>query len=93
MTNFKSEVGDSVFLKVAPMRGVMRFAKEGKLSLLYVGLFEVIERIGEVAYRLAFPLVLSRLYDVFHVSMPEKYLRDPSHVLSYESWHVDPKLT
>ena len=87
------EVGDSLFLKVAPMRDVMRFSKKGNLSPRYVGPFEVTERIGEVAYRLALPLALSRLHDVFHVSMLKKYLHDPSHVLSYESLDVDPKLT
>ena len=71
----------------------MRFGKKGKLSPRYVGLFEVIERIGEVAYRLALLPVLSRLDDVFHVSMLKKYLHDPCHVLSYESLDVDPKLT
>ena len=71
----------------------MRFGKKGKLSPRYVGPFEVIERIGEVAYRLALPPALSRLHDVFHVSMLKKYLHDLSHVLSYKSLDVDPKLT
>ena len=53
----------------------------------------MIERIGEVAYRLALPPALSRLHDIFHVSMLKKYVHDPSHVLSYESLSVDPKLT
>ena len=86
------KVGDKVFLKVSPMRGVMRFGKNGKLSPRYVGPFEVIERIGEVASRLALPPMLSKLHDVFHVSMLKKYLHDPSHVLNYESLDVDPKL-
>ena len=87
------EVGNSIFLKVAPIRGVMRFGKKGKLSPRYIGLFEVIERINEVAYRLALSPALSGLHDVFHVSMLKKYLHDPSHILSYESLDVDPKLT
>ena len=87
------EVGEQVFLKVSPMRGTMRFGKKGKLSPRYVRPFEVIKRIGEVAYRLALPPALSKLHDVFHVSMLKKYLHDPSHVLSYESLDVDPKLT
>ena len=71
----------------------MRFGKKGKLSSPYVGPCEVIECIDEVAYRLALPPELSRLHDVFHVSMLKKYLHDPSHVLSYESFDVDPKWT
>ena len=71
----------------------MRFGKKGKLSPRYIGSFEIIECIGEVAYRLALPPALSRLHDVFHVSMLKKYFHDPSHVLSYESLDVDLKLT
>ena len=73
------------------MRGVMRSRKKGKLSTRYVRPFEIIERIGEVAYR-ALPPALSTLHDVFHVFVPRKYLHDPSHVLSYESLEVDPKM-
>ena len=71
----------------------MRFGKKGKLSPRYVGPFEIIECISEMAYRLALPLALSRLHDVFHMSMQKKYFHDLSHVLSYESLDVDPKLT
>ena len=57
------------------------------------GPFEVIECIGEVAYRLALSPALVRLHDVFHVSMLKKYLHDPTHVLSYEYLDIGPKLT
>ena len=49
------EVGDSVFLKVAPMKGVLRFGRKGKLSPRFIGPFEILERIGPMAYRLALP--------------------------------------
>ena len=63
------EVGVHVFLKVMLKRGVVRFGKRGKLSLRYIGPFEVLERVGTVAYRLALPSSLSGVHTVFHVSM------------------------
>ena len=59
----------------------MRFGKSGKLSPWFIGPFEILERIGEVAYRLALPPQLSGVHDVFHVSMLQQYEPDPSHVL------------
>ncbi|TYK02180.1 ty3-gypsy retrotransposon protein [Cucumis melo var. makuwa] len=78
------DVGDKVFLKVAPMKGVLRFERRGKLSPRFVGPFEILERIGPVAYRLALPPSLSAVQDVFYVSMLRKYVSDPSHVVDYE---------
>ena len=62
-------MGDQVFLRISPWKGVLRFRKKGKLSPCYVGPYEIVERIGEVAYRLRLPLELARIHDVFHVSM------------------------
>ncbi|KAL0554363.1 hypothetical protein IC582_008282 [Cucumis melo] len=87
------EVGDKVFLKVAPMRGVLRFERRGKLSPRFVGPFEILERIGPVAYRLALPPSLSTVHDVFHVSMLRKYVPDPSHVVDYEPLEIDENLS
>ncbi|KAA0032783.1 putative Retrotransposon protein [Cucumis melo var. makuwa] len=81
--DLKFDVRDKVFLKVAPMKGVLRFEKKGQLSPCFVGPFEILERIGHVAYRLASPLSLSTVHDVFHVSMLRKYLSNPSHVVDY----------
>ena len=67
------EVGDKVFLKASPLRKVLRFGKKGKLSPRFIGPYEVLERIGLVAYRLALPPELAKLYDVFHMSMLRKY--------------------
>ena len=82
------EIEDKVFLRVAPMKGVMRFGKKGKLSPRFVGPFEVLERVGEVAYRIALPPALSGVHNVFHESMLRKYISDPSHVLSYEPLRI-----
>ncbi|KAA0045601.1 pol protein [Cucumis melo var. makuwa] len=87
------EVGDKVFLKVAPMRGVLRFERRGKLSPRFVGSFEILEQIGPVAYRLALPPSLSTVHDVFHVSMLRKYVPDPSHVVDYEPLEIDENLS
>ena len=67
-------MGDLVFLKLSPMKGVMRFGVNGKLSPRYIRLFEIIERVGEVAYRLASSLILGGIHKVFHVSMLRKYI-------------------
>ncbi|XP_016649628.1 PREDICTED: uncharacterized protein LOC107881082 [Prunus mume] len=53
----------------------------GKYSPRYIGPYEILERVGPVAYRLALPSELSQLHDVFHVSMLRKYISDPSHIL------------
>ena len=83
------DVGDHVFLKVMHFRGVVRFDKRGKLSLRYIGPFEVLEKVGAVVYRLALPPSLSSVHVVFHVSMLWKYTPDPTHVVDYGKLVVD----
>ena len=67
------QVGDAVFLKVAPLKGVTRFGKKGKLRPRFIGPFEILQRIGKVAYRLALSPDLAAVHNVFHVSMLKKY--------------------
>ena len=62
------EVGDKVFLKISSWRKILRFGQRGKLSSRFIGPYEILERIGPVAYRLALPPELAKLHDVFHVS-------------------------
>ncbi|XP_028118953.1 uncharacterized protein LOC114316498 [Camellia sinensis] len=83
------EVGDLVFLKISTRRGLMRFGKCDKLSSRFIGYFEILERIGEVGYRLALPPQLSGVHNVFHVSMLRKYEPDPSCVLDWVNLEVD----
>ena len=83
------EVGDHVFLKVVPKRGVVRFSKRGKLPPRFIGSFEILERIGTVAYRLALPPNMSGVHEVFHVSMLWKYTLDPAHVVDWGQIEVD----
>ena len=77
------EVGDHVSLKVIPKRGVVRFGKRGKLSPRFIGPFEILERIGTVAYWLALSLSMTGVHEVFHVSMLRKYTPDPAHVVDW----------
>ncbi|KAL0556085.1 hypothetical protein IC582_004592 [Cucumis melo] len=79
--NLEFQVGDQVFLKLSPWRGVIRFGRKGKLSPRYIGPYQITERVGPAAYRLELPIELARIHDVFHVSMLRKYIPDPSHVL------------
>ena len=65
-------MGDHAFVKVMPKRGVVMFSKQGKLSPRYIRPFEVLERVGTVAYRLALQPSLSSVCAVFHVSMLRK---------------------
>ena len=87
------KVGDKVFLKVSPWKKVFRFGRKGKLSPRFIGPYEVIERVGPVAYRLELPQELEKIHNVFHVSMLRRYRSDPSHILSAEAIDLQPDLT
>ena len=83
------EVGDHVFLKVMPKRGVVMFDKRGKLSPRFIGPFEILERVGTVSHRLALPPSMSRVHEVFHVSMLRRYTPDLAHVVDWGEIKVD----
>ena len=87
------KVGDRVFLKVSPWKGVLRFGRRGKLSPRYIGPYEIITRVGPVAYRLDLSPELSKVHNVFHVSMLRKYIPDPSHVLRDQPVELKDNLT
>ena len=74
-------MGDHVFLTVMPKREVIKFDKRGKLSLRFIGPFEVLEKVGTIAYQLALPPNLSGVHAVFHLSMLRKYTPDLTHVV------------
>ncbi|MCF8701880.1 hypothetical protein L3054_10855 [Corynebacterium sp. MC-10] len=87
------QIGDWVFLKVSPMKGVMRFGKRGKLSPRYVGPYQIVRRIGKVAYELDLPTAMEGIHPVFHVSMLRKCIGDPSVIFPIEDIQVTQDLT
>ena len=91
--DIRYEIGEKVFLKVSPWKKVMRFRKNGKLSPRFIGPYEVIEKVGQVAYRLAFAPELENIHNVFHVSMLRRYSSNPSHEVSSETIDLRPNLT
>ncbi|GKB58834.1 putative reverse transcriptase domain-containing protein, partial [Tanacetum coccineum] len=86
------KVGDRVLLKVSPWKGVVRFGKKGKLAPRYVGPFEIVERVGPVAYRLKLPQELSCVHDTFHVSNLKKCLAEPDVQVPLDEIEIDENL-
>nr|GFA27482.1 putative reverse transcriptase domain-containing protein [Tanacetum cinerariifolium] len=86
------QVGDKVMLKVSPWKGVVRFGKRGKLNPRYVGPLKVLERIGDVAYKLDPPEELSIVHSTFHVSNLKKCHADEPLAVPLDGLHFDDKL-
>nr|XP_016477751.1 PREDICTED: uncharacterized protein LOC107799179 [Nicotiana tabacum] len=76
---------DCVFLKLSPMKGIMRFGKRGKLSPRYIEPYRILQKVGQVAYSLELPPELSLVHPVFHVSMLKKVVRDLSLIVPVEA--------
>jgi hypothetical protein len=87
------QVGDFVYLKVSPKRGLRRFKIRGKLAPRYIGPFKILEQRGEVAYQLELPPQLSDVHDVFHVLQLRKCLRVPEEQMPLEELTVSEDLT
>ncbi|XP_060202272.1 uncharacterized protein LOC132630723 [Lycium barbarum] len=86
-------VGEQVLLKVSSIKGVMRFGKKGKLNPRFIGLFEILSRVGEVAYKLVLPLGLSGVHPVFHVSILKRYHGDGSFNIRWDSILLDENMS
>nr|GEY32434.1 putative reverse transcriptase domain-containing protein [Tanacetum cinerariifolium] len=85
-------VEDKVMLKISPWKGVIRFGKRGKLNLMYVGPFKVLERVGDVSYKLDILEELSRVHNTFHVSNLKKCHADEPLAVPLDGLHMDDKL-
>jgi hypothetical protein len=75
------EVGDHVYLRVSPLKGVKRFRVKGKLAPRYIGPFPILKKCGTVSYKLDLPPSLARVHDIFHVSQLKKCLKAPVNVV------------
>jgi len=87
------QIGDMVFLNVAPWKHVIRFGMKGKLAPRYIGPYKIIEKIGTIAYRILLPPHLDRIHNVFHVSMLRKADLDPTRIFPQISMEVQEDLT
>ncbi|GJW86942.1 putative reverse transcriptase domain-containing protein [Tanacetum coccineum] len=85
-------VGDYILFKVSPWKGVVRFRKKGKLAPIFVGPFEIIEKVGPVAYRFDLPEELDGIHDMFHVLNLKKCLADPTLQVPLDGIQIDAKL-
>ncbi|KAI3827726.1 hypothetical protein L1987_01809 [Smallanthus sonchifolius] len=79
-------------LKVSPWKGVARFGNHGKLNSRYIGPFEILARVGPVAYKLKLPQEISNVHDTFHVSNLKKCLLDETLIIPPDEIHIDDKL-
>ena len=87
------EVGDHVYLRVSPTKGVQRFGLKGKLAPRYIGPFEILEICGPVAYRIRLPSRLASVHDVFHVSQLRKCVKIPEEIIEQHDLEVESDLS
>ncbi|XP_027182130.1 uncharacterized protein LOC113780533 [Coffea eugenioides] len=91
--DLKFSIGDLVFLKITPLKASLMSGKGKRLQPRYVEPYKIIQRVGNVAYKLELSPSLSRIHNVFHVSILKKYHPDPSHILQPEGIEIDETLT
>jgi hypothetical protein len=87
------QIGDFIYLRVSPTRGIQRFGVKGKLAPRYIGPFKVIENCGPVAYRLQLPLQLAAIHDIFHVSQLRNCVKIPTEIIDPQAIEIESDLT
>jgi hypothetical protein len=87
------QVGDYVYLRVSPTKGVQRFGLKGKLAPRYIGPFEITEACGPVAYKLRLPTQLAAIHDVFHISQLKKCIKVPTEIIEQQAIEIEPDLS
>ncbi|XP_073120507.1 uncharacterized protein [Henckelia pumila] len=87
------EAGEHVFLRVSPFRKVVRLGLKGKIATRFIGPFEILEKVEDVAYHLELPQYLSGIHNMFHVSLLRQYVADKSHILHSTEVHLEPDLS
>ena len=91
--SLKFDAGEHVFLRISLTKRVIRFGLREKLSPKYIGSFEILKRVRELAYRLALSPSLKGVHNVLHVSQLRRYVRDESHGLDYSELELQPDLS
>jgi hypothetical protein len=87
------EVGDHVYLRVSPMKGVRRFGINGKLARRYIGMYPILEKYGHLAYRVELPSRLSGVHNIFYVFQLKRCLKPPTDVGIEDNIPLEPDLT
>jgi hypothetical protein len=87
------EVGDHVYLRVSPMKGVRHFDIKGKLAPHYISLYPIIDKYGPMSYQVELPSKLSGVHNVFYVSQLKRCLKPPTDVIIEDTIPLEPDLT
>jgi hypothetical protein len=86
------EVGDHVYLRVSPIKGVRRFGIKGKLAPHYIGSYPILDKYGPMSYQVQLPAKLSGIHNVFHVSQLKRCLKPPTDVVIEDTIPLEPDL-
>lgn len=75
---------DHVYINISPMKGVMTFGRKRKLTLMYIGPYHILQRLGEVFFELALPAKQTSVHPIFHVCMLKKCLGNPVSIFHFQ---------